>query len=272
MILKPRKTKYIIAWHTVLFKRGEVWDVKTPWFIRRFIFNRAKFIITVSHFAAESVRKYFPRKNVIEVLNGTDLHAFNPAHASNDYLIKEYGIDFSGPVVAFVGALQARKRPDIFAALALKHPDVHFVMVGRLAEPWKFLAEDQKPKNLQWIPRMPPREDVGRFLASSRIFVFPSVNEASTAVIIEAMASGCVPIVSRSGGNAEFFIEGESGFSIPVDAESEVAEFSRKIEMLLHDEEKLRTMSIATRKEAERHSWDGVAKHYREVLLAPHGE
>lgn len=264
LIFKPACTRYCIDWHTVLERKSNSWRVRTPWRLRKFIFNRADLVIAVSEFSAQSVRRYFPNKKVISILNGVDLELFNPDKKDERYLKDKYGIDFPKPIVVFIGTLEPRKRPDIFIELAKRCPMANFVAVGRRVPPHDFLAAAAGLKNFKWIEKM-PREDVARLLASSAMFVFPSLNDASAAVILEAMASGCVPIVSRSGGNQEFLKDGESGLVIDLD-DGEVEEFAVKIGKILSDEKLRRQMSEASRREAELNSWDAAAESYFNVL------
>lgn len=265
IFFKPRKTKYTIDWHTILIKDEGYWRVKTPWFIRWFIFNKADLIIAVSEFAAASVRKYFPRKNIVAIINGVDSGFFNPGKKDKQYLKEKYGIKFDKPIVAFVGTLQPRKRPDLVMGIAKNYPKANFLAVGRQIPPNNFLSSVEDLKNFQWIEKM-PREDISVLLALSKIFVFPSLNEASAAVILEAMASGCVPIVSKSGGNPEFLTDGKSGFLIEPN-QNEKEEFLRKINLLIKNPNLYRKISQASRLEAENHSWDKAAELYKEVLL-----
>ena len=268
ILFKPQKTKYVIDWHTMLIKGEGYWRVKTPWFVRWFIFNKADLIIAVSEFAAASVRKYFPHKNIVAIINGVDSGFFNPQKRNEKYLKEKYQIDFSRPLVVFIGALQPRKRPDLFIELAKNYPKANFVAVGRLiSRHYKSLGlvMSQKLNNFQWIEKT-SREDIAILLASSKIFVFPSLNEASAAVILEAMASGCVPVVSKSGGNPEFLTDGKSGFLIEPN-QNEKEEFLRKINLLIKDNNLYQKISQASRLEAEKHSWDKAAELYKEVLL-----
>ncbi len=240
LLFKPRATRYIINWHTLLLKDEGLWRVRTPWFARRFIFNRADLVIAVSDFSAATVRKYFPHKRVATVLNGVDLALFNPVKKSTQ---------FSKPLIVFVGARVPRKRPELFRELACARPAAHFLMVGKGGD----------------IESM-PREKVAELFASATAFVFPSLNEPAAAVILEAMASGCVPIVSESGGNGEFMENGASGFLIPVNAD-EKKQFLEKINVLLDNQNIRETMSRAAREEAERHSWDKAAEQYERYLI-----
>lgn len=264
IIFKPSATKYLIDWHTVLVKDEGFWQVRTPWLLRKFIFNRADLIIAVSEFSAQSVKKYFPNKNVIGILNGVDLEFFNPNKRNQKYLSEKYKIDFSKPLVVFIGALHPRKRPDLFIELVKDYQEANFAAIGRQMPPADFLSSVKDLKNFQWIEKM-LREDIAILLASSKILAFPSLNEASAAVILEAMASGCVPIISKSGGNTEFLKDGESGFLIEVD-DFEEKEFFDKIDLLIKNSSLWNKMSQVSRQEAENHSWDKIAKQYEEIF------
>jgi len=264
LFFKPAETQYLIDWHTVLIKDEGFWQVRTPWRLRKFIFNRADLIIAVSEFAAESVRKYFSDKKIVSILNGVDLDYFSPAAQNQQYLEGKYQISFSQPLLVFVGALHPRKRPDLFIELARNYKKANFVAVGRQITPPDFLIFAKDLKNFQWIEKM-PREDIAVLLASSKIFIFPSLNEASAAVILEAMASGCVPLVSKSGGNPEFLKDGQSGFLIEPNRDEE-GEFFKKIDLLIKNQSLWQRMSAVVRTQAENHSWDKVAKQYEQIF------
>ncbi len=264
-----RRMPYVVNFHTMMFRGGAdaPWKVRTPWFVRKFIFSRADLVICPSAASAKSVQDLFPQKAVIGILNGVELGLFSPEKKNEARLAEKYGIDFSRPVVAFVGSLHERKRPHLFVSLAREIPDANFVAVGRAVPEFDALASAKDLKNFTWIPAM-PREDVAALLASSAVFVFPSLNDASAAVILEAMASGAVPIVSASGGSGEFFRDGVSGYLVPHDG-NEARAFRGHIVTLLHDPNLRRRMAQAAREEAERHSWDTVAAEYQKAICEP---
>ena len=265
LLFKPDRTKYVINFHTILIKKDGPWKVKTPWFLRKLLFSRADLIICPSEFSAQSVRKYFPDKEIVSILNGVDLNLFAPAKKNDRYLKKKYKVNFLKPIVVFVGTFQPRKRPDLFIKIAKNYQKANFVMVGRQIPPHDFLGSVNDLNNLQWIEKM-PREDIAVLFASSNIFVFPSLNEPSAAVILEAMASGCVPIISKSGGNPEFLKDGESGFLIDVNPQ-EKENFIKKIDLLIEDKTVWTKISKNARLEAEKHSWDKVAQEYQNALI-----
>lgn len=264
ILFKPRVTKYVIDWHTLLLKDEKHWKVRTPWFIRKFIFNSADLIVAVSEFAAASVRKYFPRKNIVAIVNGVDSDFFNSAKKDKKYLENKYRIQFGKPVAVFVGTLQPRKRPDLVMEIAGCCPDWQFVFVGKNFEPWNFGSKAGTMRNAQWIPAM-PREDVAILLASVDAFIFPSLNETCAAVVVEAMSSGLPVITSASGGNGEMIKDGESGFLIPLGA-GEKELFKQKLRLLQDVAVKERIGSAARMRAINEFSWENVAGRYLDVL------
>lgn len=58
---------------------------------------------------------------------------------------------------------------------------------------------------------LPETHDVARLLRGIDIFVLPSLSEALSNSLMEAMASGCCPIASRVGGNPELIADGGNG-------------------------------------------------------------
>jgi len=265
IIFKPPRTRYDIVWHTVLLKNEKLWRIRTPWWLRSFIFRRADTVLAVSRFAAESVKKHFPQKKIIAILNGVDPVFFHPRKRSRKYLEEQHEIPNSLPLVVCIGQLHPRKRPDVFIEIAKDYfTKARFVLVGRRVPPYNFLKSACGVQNFHWIEAM-DREDISILLASSEVLISPSLNEASAAVILEAMASGSVPIVSESGGNPEFLVSKESGFLIQQNAhENEM--FLKKLDALVSNPDLWRQMSRAARREAEKHSWDSVARLYERAL------
>jgi len=266
VLLKPRKTKYVIGWHTLLLKKSGAWKVRTPWFLRKAVFSLSDLIIAVSLFSAESVKRFFPQKKIYGIVNGVDVNFFNPNKKNGTYLEKKYNIHFSKPIISFVGTLQPRKRPDLVLSLAQSMPEVNFVFVGRDFPPWHFGENIKNVRNALWIPSM-SREDVAILLASSDIFVFPSLEETCAAVIVEAMASGIPSVVSQSGGNIEMVRDGIDGFLIS--QADEKKNFLEKIDKILGDEFLKATLGENARKRAENDfSWKMVAQKYMEILIS----
>ncbi len=266
LLFKPKKTKYCIVWHTVLFRAGGPWKVRTPWWLRRLIFKQADLVIAVSDYAASSVRVYFPQLRVVAIKNGMECELFSPSKKDSELLRSRYSILTNKPIFSFVGSLHSRKRPELFIALAKRFPGATFVLVGRAVPEHPLTDRIKNIANVRWIEQM-PREHVAVLLAASRGFIFPSLHEAAAAVILEAMASGCPPVVSKSGGSPEFVIDGESGFLIDEGA-AEFEDFCLVIKTLLENGRTYQQISKKARFEAVQRTWDVAAKEYEQLLLS----
>lgn len=251
------KTRYVIAWHTLLRKTK-------AWPIRRMLFGRASFIIAVSRCAGETVQKFFPRKKIWSILNGVDTDFFSPLKASRAYIGEKFGVDFEKPLVIFVGALFPRKRPDVFLEVARRYPDAHFVIVGEEAGR-DYLSRARGIKNFKHLPFM-ERGDLAQFMASADIFLFPSIGEPCAAVIPEAMASGLPVILSKSCGNQELVTDGEEGFLVEP-SPNEITAFTAHLNQILHNKVLRKRLSHAARRKClgELH-WSSVAKKYLEAF------
>jgi len=57
----------------------------------------------------------------------------------------------------------------------------------------------------------PATRDVARWLRCIDIFVLPSLSEALSNSLMEAMACGCCPVASRIGGNPELVVPDDTG-------------------------------------------------------------
>jgi glycosyltransferase involved in cell wall biosynthesis len=57
----------------------------------------------------------------------------------------------------------------------------------------------------------PGTKDVAKWLRFMDIFVLPSLSEALSNSLMEAMACGCCPVASRVGGNPELVEPGRTG-------------------------------------------------------------
>jgi glycosyltransferase involved in cell wall biosynthesis len=62
---------------------------------------------------------------------------------------------------------------------------------------------------------LPASDDVAGLLRRIDIFVLPSLSEALSNSLMEAMARGCCAVASTVGGNPELVAHGDTGFLFP---------------------------------------------------------
>jgi glycosyltransferase involved in cell wall biosynthesis len=108
-----------------------------------------------------------------------------------------------------------------------------------------------------WVPH----EQLGTRLRQSDVFAFPSVREFGGAVVLEAMASGLVPVVLDYGGPGELVTQ-RTGFSLPMGTRAEiVARFRTVLQQVAADPAALAPMrATARRRVAECFTWDAKAR------------
>ena len=94
---------------------------------------------------------------------------------------------------------------DLFTEMAIQFPECQFTIIGRSAPGFNF----EKPANLTHIDFI-GHESLPSKMTEFTYYCQLSMSEGFGVALAEAMASGCVPIVSRVG--IMDFIAGDSGF------------------------------------------------------------
>lgn len=110
-----------------------------------------------------------------------------------------------------------------------------------------------------------PPEAIPELLGQSDIFIMPSRWEASPMSLIEAMAAGCVPVVTNLPGITDMMVEdGVNGFLCPM---GKAKTFAEKIVHLHQDRRLLAEMSEAARRRAtEGFSLERMAADYDQLF------
>jgi glycosyltransferase involved in cell wall biosynthesis len=108
-------------------------------------------------------------------------------------------------------------------------------------------------------------QTVPELMAQHDVFLFPSRYEGFGITLVEALASGCVPVASRLRGVTDFIVDtGSTGFLFPVGEVRMAAKFLRE---LAEDRGLLARMSAAGRCSAfSRFQTETMAAAYAEVI------
>ena len=87
------------------------------------------------------------------------------------------------------------------------------------------------------------------------VLVFPSLQEGSPTVVLEAMARSLPVICLDHYGMAEF-VSSDCGIKLPVTHPNDVSKrFARAIERLARDPELVANLSLGARRRAQEYSW-----------------
>lgn len=128
-------------------------------------------------------------------------------------------------------ALLIRSIPSILKEI----PFARFIIAGDGAEREKLEKAVYKinlNNSVEFIGRI-PHDKMQNLLGQSDIYVSTSLFDGTSVSLLEAMASGCFPVVSDIPSNREWIEEGKNGFLFPVTDESTLA---KKILLALKNE------------------------------------
>jgi glycosyltransferase involved in cell wall biosynthesis len=160
-----------------------------------------------------------PPNRIPVVYNGCNF-PFGPLHKTRMAARAAYGIPPDSILVGTVSRFSKEKHPRLFVELARtlleEHPDLYFIYFGTGSMRGEIQSQIDS-YGLSAKVKLPGiTDDVWTDLAAMDVFVLTSRMEGLPNVLIEAQGAG-LPVVSTTvGGAPETFIEGKTGFGIPV--------------------------------------------------------
>jgi glycosyltransferase involved in cell wall biosynthesis len=198
--------------------------------------ENAAHVMTVS----EAARQYMLevdgiRRQDIEVVHlGFDFDRFKADPAARSRVRAELGLESGDVVVGYVGAVVPGKGHSqlvrAFRSVISEEPDTKLLLVGKGSLPEVDSAINDLPENS--VIATGWRVDVESCLNAMDIFVQPSLSEAFSQVLIEAMGCALPVIATDVGGAREVIENGVNGVIVPAD---EVEFLAREIIQLIKD-------------------------------------
>lgn len=173
-------------------------------------------------------------EKMVTVHNGIDPERFEVCARDRERLRQELGLRKEHCIVGTVGRLAPEKGHHYFlraaACIGEAIPAARFLVVGEgpLRDGLGAMATDMGIATKVRFTGF--REDVPALLSLMDVFVLPSVEEAFSIAVLEAMAAGKPVIASNVGGIYEAVIEGETGYLVQAGDWQHTAE--RAIELL----------------------------------------
>lgn len=236
---------------------GWLYPVLTP-FIRA-VWRHAHLVVAKCDGEAAMIRRVDPSITPTLVPNSVDVAAFRVAAPR-----------LRGPLrIICVARLIERKgqRHLITALRRLRDAGVaatvEFIGTGDAEQIYRAEAERLEVADLVTFAGYVPREQIAEHYANADVFVLPSYNEGMSVATLEAMAAGLPLVVTRTGGTAELVQEGENGLTF---AWGDVATLTQHLAYLAVNRDHLRRMGAASRRRAERMSWEAVARRYLDIF------
>ena len=132
---------------------------------------------------------------------------------------------------------------------------------GPMSKRWKGLAEKLGVAHMcTWHGWLPKHEDAMQVMQDADVLVFPSLQEGSPTVVLEAMARSLPVICLDHYGMAEF-VTPACGIKLPVTYPSDVSRrFARALERLARDPKLVAHLSQGARARAQHYSWASQAE------------
>jgi len=185
-----------------------------------YLTSKSDFNISVSSSNQQTGKRYIRSFNSAIINNGINLEKFNPGNPHKN-IRSELGIRENVTLVLFIARFTLHKQPlsliKAFAEAISINPDIHMLMVGDGDQKQEAteLIDELKLKDKITLESF--RQDVPDVLASSDIFVLPSLWEGLPIGLLEAMAMGKAVIASNVDGTSEIIKHNENGWLVEID-------------------------------------------------------
>lgn len=222
------------------------WPVRVAmWLYARLIGNpilrRAERVVLLHEGLVPVAKKLHLNYQVIH--NGIDLDNFDASPPPSDLKKGKNEI-----WIGYVGRLESIKGWYDLATVAKELVEVdrrlRFFFVGPTENATERIKEFKHP-NIKFVGL---RKDVAGINKLLDIFVMPSYSEGLSNALMEAMAAGCICLVSNVGGNKILIQEGNTGLTFPP---GDQAQLKDQLIKILNNPARLNLMSRAARKVIE---------------------
>jgi glycosyltransferase involved in cell wall biosynthesis len=195
-------------------------------------------VVNCEHVRDHLIEDEHVRASLIDLCyNGIDTSVFFPCPAQPKA---------TGVVIGVVAVLRPEKGLhtllDAFAQVRTIQPGLRLMIVGSGPLRGDLEAQAGRLGILQDCIWEPDTADVASRLRAIDIFVLPSLGEALSNSLMEAMACGCCPVASDVGGNPELVIEGRTGLLFRPGNASELA---AKLRILIEQENQRRSLAAS---------------------------
>jgi glycosyltransferase involved in cell wall biosynthesis len=258
----------VATYHTHFPSYAKYYNIKQlefiSWNYLRKLYNRCDRVLVPSIKIMDELKQHgFSTTEYLP--HGIDLNVFNSSYKSNDWK-KSLNIQ-DKKVLLFVGRLvwekDMRTLIEVYDQLTGLRDDVSFVLVGD--GPIRKDLEKLMPEAI--FLGYKSGEELSTIYASSDLFVFPSTTETFGNVVLEAMASGTVPVCSDEGGASSSIKNNYNGIICKA---KDSFDFSKKILTLINNQTELQRISENCIEYASKQSWNNIFsmqyQHYIDVI------
>lgn len=236
----------------------------------KFAYRQSRSVVAVSEFCRRGLVEdaHVPAERVTVIPNGVDCEEFRPATpADRETIRRELGIPVESTLLLFAGAVKTnRKNLDLpLRAMTSLASNCHLLVVGEF-EGSSYPGKVRRLGLEERVHFTGHRADLSRLMPCADLFVFPSHYDTFGLTVLEAMACGLPPIITRKVGCVELITHGVDGFVL-ADGD-DVDGLRRVIQALVHDPVARLAAGRAARTTAERHTWTLMAQRYEALYTS----
>ena len=219
--------------------------------LSQFMSLLSKKIIAVSPKVKQNISRNLKiKKNIDIIYNGVDTQCFS--EPTDRRLAKKLvGVDehafVVGTVTRFYSIKNIEMQIDMVERLAKVVNNFLYIIVApltRAGERYKKDVEDRGLSEYVWFTGF--RDDIPQLLQAMDVFVLSSLSEGTSVSLLEAMASGCIPVVSATGGTPDIIKDGQNGFLFSISNLNEMCDKIMSCRKNAQDIERIRVKALQT--------------------------
>jgi glycosyltransferase involved in cell wall biosynthesis len=156
-----------------------------------------------------------PAARIVSIPNGIDTTTFKPAPSTErTELRRQLNLPEGIPIAVFVGRLQPVKQVDVLLQAWAGLTKGRLVILGDGEQRASLEAQATRLSLNNRVEFHGMVPNVVDFLRAADIFVLPSASEGLSVALLEAMASGLVPIATAIGGTTDLIQDGHTGLLV----------------------------------------------------------
>lgn len=185
-----------------------------------------------------------PQKTCV-ILGGFDKNLFSPHNRH------------SSQSIGICSSYYERKDPMLIFDVVRLLPQYHFLLVGRNWEKFSLFEYLKQLGNLSYTS--PSYFDYPYFYSKMDVFFSPSILEGGPIPVLEAMASNCYPVVSRTGFCPDIINNGTNGYLF------ELGTSAKSVSNLLVDAKTHAHVNISS--SVQNYCWDSFASSFQSLIF-----
>lgn len=174
---------------------------------RLYASERLQRVVCISRMVQTEIHERFglPRERLPVIYNAIDPAAFHPGLAAHRAQVRaRHGIPADACVFLLVGSAYARKGvARVLEALASVPAPAHFVVVGRDRHPARYAALARRLGVADRVTFAGPQADPKPYYGAADAFVLPTLYDALSNAVLEALACGLPVVTSDRCGAGE---------------------------------------------------------------------